>query len=89
MHLHTHDKREDRVARLQKALLIATTICGLTSKQADILIESLRDDRGTLIVTWVCPPSDQQINAFRAAWGLCKESDRNVLHVCDGAVCKG
>ena len=89
MHLHTHDGREDRVARLKKALRIATAMCGLTEAQANILITSLTDERGTLITAWVSPPSDQQVNAFRVAWGLCGESDRQVLHVCDGAVRKG
>jgi hypothetical protein len=88
MEFSSHDGRQDREARLQKALRLACAITGLTGEQAGLLITSMRDERGVLNVAWVSPPSDQQVNAFRVAWEQCGEPGR-VLHLCNGVARKG
>lgn len=88
MEFSSHDGRQDREARLQKALRIACAITGLTADQASLLIKSMRDERGVLHVTWVSPPSDHQANAFRVAWEQCGEAGR-VLHLCGDVARQG
>lgn len=71
---------QHRADRLRKTLRVAASIAGLTSEQTELLIHSLRDERGTLVVAWQIEPSDHQRRAFADAWALYGE-DRISHHV--------
>lgn len=84
MEFSSHDHAAHRIPRLHKVLRIATAIMGITPGQALLLIHSLRDDRGTLVVHWVFTPSEHQIRAFGVAWEQCGEVAHQVRHTADG-----
>lgn len=84
MDFTSYDGAQHRVPRLQKALRIATAIMGVTTEQARILIRGLKDDRGTLVVSWAATPHPHQTNAFAVAWEQCGEHQASVSHIVVG-----
>lgn len=70
-----------RIERLQKALRIASAICGLSEQQAELLIAKLEDLNGILKISWIHPPSPLQRTAFSLAWVECKETADRVEHL--------
>lgn len=80
MEFNAYDGALHRIERLQRASRIATAICGLSRDQADTLIKSLSDNRGSLEVVWHFEPTDIQRNAFSVAWEQCRESAEKVSH---------
>lgn len=74
------DGAAHRLARLKKALQIALSVAGLTEEQGNLLIKSLSDDKGRLVVVWAYTPSNRQRHAFADAWGLVGEKADSVLH---------
>lgn len=84
MDFSSHDGALHRVPRLQKALRIATAIMGITPHHADLLIHELRDNRGTLEVSWISAPSAHQRAAWATAWEQCGERAEDVRHSFEG-----
>lgn len=72
--------QKHRIERLTKTLLLAREIIGLTDAQANLLIESATDTRGTLTVRWYAYPTASQCSAFSTAWKLVGESPDRAVH---------
>lgn len=70
-----------RIDRVQKAIRIATAMCGLSADQAEMLISEVADNKGILRVCWLTDPTMIQRHAFSVAWEQCKEMACNVQHV--------
>jgi hypothetical protein len=70
INITSHDMAQHRADRMRKTLRVAASIAGLTPGQTDLLIHSLHDERGTLVVTWHIEPSEHQRRAFADAWAL-------------------
>lgn len=71
-----------RIERLRKALLIVREILSISEAQSSMLIDEVEDDKGRLIVRWVCDFTDGQIAAFATAWKLVGESSERIIHLC-------
>ena len=69
-----------RLKRLQKVVRISGAMMGLTRQQFDLLIESIQDEKGLLVVEWTQPWTKSQENAFRVTWGECGELPDAVVH---------
>lgn len=83
------NQEEWRLKRLQKATRIACAIMGLTEQQAELLIQSIQDERGLLAVTWNQPWTKQQELAFNTAWGECGEQAASVVHIHSRELARG
>lgn len=59
---------------------IACAIMALTEQQAELLIQSIQDERGLLCIAWNQPWTKQQELAFHTAWGECGEQSEAVVH---------
>lgn len=70
-----------RVDRLKKTLSTFCQIYGVSSLQADLLIEGINDHKGLLTVTWhECQPTAEQKRAWSIAWRLSGEDPMCVKH---------
>ena len=74
------NNEEWRLKRLQKVVRISGAMMGLTRQQFDLLIASIQDDKGLLVVEWTHPWTQSQENAFRVTWGECGELQDSVVH---------
>lgn len=74
------DGAQYRIDRLAKALRIAREIMALSEAQSALLIESMQDSRGRLLVRWNAEPTARQVLAFGAAWELVGEDSSAVTH---------
>lgn len=81
---YSHDESW-RKSRLKKAFQIFCRIYGITEDQAELLVQSLHDQKGHLFVQWVdlCAPTDEQKRAFAIAWETCGEAGNMVQHTHD------
>jgi len=78
--LITNNGEQHRIDRLAKTIKLACFSLGITKPQADLLIVSCADDRGSLSVRWVTEPSSRQRESFADAWELVGESPARVSH---------
>lgn len=74
------DGAQYRIDRLCKTLRVAREIIALSEQQTKLLIHSIEDRRGRLLVRWVAEPTARQREAFSAAWELVGERASSVAH---------
>ena len=63
-----------RLRRLQKTLNTFCLVYGISPEQVEKLVYALADERGTLVVHWYHPPTQEQQLAWHRAWTQARES---------------
>jgi hypothetical protein len=78
---HRSETEGWRIDRLKKTLSTFCQIYGISSQQAELLIDRINDYRGLLTVTWhECAPTEEQKRAWSIAWKLSGEDPLAVKH---------
>jgi hypothetical protein len=73
---------DDSTSRMERLNRVVGFIAGASGKMHHLEANmfKLEDHKGTLIVTWVRPPSDAAKNIVKSAWSNEDENEEDIRH---------